>query len=290
MNFKKFFPLVCLILLSSTQAYSQTTTTYAGGTTNTNTNNNVQSGTVTNNNNNTNNNVQSGTVTNNNNNVNTNNNIQSGTVTNNNNNVNTSTSNNNSTNLNTSNSNSNNNNVSTSTNSNTNTSSSNNVNNNNDVSTSTSTNNNTNKTDSNINQSTSSKIESPPPSAIAPTIVNNSPDLCTTGISSAVQTQIFGFSGGATIRDENCEKLKLSKTMYDMGMKVAAVGILCQDSRVFSAMETAGTPCPAYGKIGKEATEYWEENKDLRPDFKEYTKKQKIIDSRNKNKKNKNKR
>lgn len=262
MNFKKFFPLVCLILLSSTQAYSQTTTTYAGGTTNTNTNNNVQSGTVTNNNNNVN--------------------------------ASTSTSNNNSTNLNTSNSNSNsnsnNNNVSTSTNSNTNTSSSNNVNNNNDVSTSTSTNNNTNKTDSNINQSTSSKIESPPPSAIAPTIVNNSPDLCTTGISSAVQTQIFGFSGGATIRDENCEKLKLSKTMYDMGMKVAAVGILCQDSRVFSAMETAGTPCPAYGKIGKEATEYWEENKDLRPDFKEYTKKQKIIDSRNKNKKNKNKR
>ena len=50
-------------------------------------------------------------------------------------------------------------------------------------------------------------------------------------------------------------------------MKVASVSILCQDSRVFKAMEMAGTPCPYQGKIGKEAAQYWEENKKDRPDY-----------------------
>ena len=35
-----------------------------------------------------------------------------------------------------------------------------------------------------------------------------------------------------------------------MGMKVAAVSVLCQDRRVYDAMEMAGTPCPFLGKIG----------------------------------------
>ena len=53
-------------------------------------------------------------------------------------------------------------------------------------------------------------------------------------------------------------------------MKVASVGILCQDPRVFQAMEMAGTPCPAYGQVGKAASKYWKENKMDRPDYKEY--------------------
>jgi hypothetical protein len=65
----------------------------------------------------------------------------------------------------------------------------------------------------------------------------------------------------------NCERLKLSKTLYDMGMKVAAVSMMCQDERVFKAMEMAGTPCPYMGKIGKDATDQWASNKDERPDF-----------------------
>jgi hypothetical protein len=64
----------------------------------------------------------------------------------------------------------------------------------------------------------------------------------------------------------NCERLKLSKTLYDMGMKVAAVSLMCQDERVFKAMEMAGTPCPYMGKIGKDATEQWKANEETRPD------------------------
>lgn len=111
-------------------------------------------------------------------------------------------------------------------------------------------------------------LKSPPPSAIAPTIMSYSQDLCTTGVSGAVQTQIVGISGGKAVRDQNCERIKLSKTLYDMGMRVAAVSLLCQDDRVFRSMEMAGTPCPYMGLIGAQATAAWEENADARPDAK----------------------
>jgi hypothetical protein len=97
-----------------------------------------------------------------------------------------------------------------------------------------------------------------------------SQDLCTTGRSGAFQGQLIGFSLGKTIVDENCERLKLSKYLYDTGMKVAAVGVLCQDPRVFKAMQHAGTPCPYEGKVGVEAAAGWQKNKEDRPDYKEY--------------------
>ena len=103
-------------------------------------------------------------------------------------------------------------------------------------------------------------VKSPPPSAIAPTITSINSDLCVVGASGAVQTQIFGISVGSTTVDLNCERLKLSKTLYDMGMKVAAVATMCQDRRVWDAMIAAGTPCPIDGKIGAEAKEIWDAN------------------------------
>jgi hypothetical protein len=102
-------------------------------------------------------------------------------------------------------------------------------------------------------------VKSPPPSAISPQIISNgNSDLCTFGVAGAVQTQILGISMGTTVRDENCEKLKNAKTLYDMGMKVAAVSVMCQDQRVFDAMMDAGTPCPFDGLIGDEAKRAWE--------------------------------
>ena len=112
---------------------------------------------------------------------------------------------------------------------------------------------------------TETTVKSPPPSAISPSINSSNTDLCTVGVSGAVQTQILGISGGSTVRDMNCERLKLSKTLYDMGMKVAAVSVMCGDPRVFSAMEMAGTPCPFEGKIGQEAKELWDQYPELKP-------------------------
>jgi len=125
-----------------------------------------------------------------------------------------------------------------------------------------STNNNTNtststSTNRNISESTST-VKSPPPTAVAPAVTTINNDVCAVVASGAVQTQIFGISMGGTMRDMNCERIKLSKNLFDMGMKVAAVATLCQDERVFAAMMAAGTPCPIDGKIGQQAREEWE--------------------------------
>ena len=108
-------------------------------------------------------------------------------------------------------------------------------------------------------------VKSPPPSAISPSINASNSDLCTVGVSGAVQTQILGLSSGQTVRDMNCERLKNAKVLYDMGMKVAAVSTMCQDERVFNAMMMAGTPCPFDGKIGEDAKKLWEENPEKNP-------------------------
>ena len=104
---------------------------------------------------------------------------------------------------------------------------------------------------------TETTLKSPPPSAISPTINTSNSDLCTFGVAGAVQTQILGISTGTQFTDENCERLKNAKTLYDMGMKVAAVSMMCQDERVFDAMMHAGTPCPYNGEIGEAAKAGW---------------------------------
>lgn len=109
-------------------------------------------------------------------------------------------------------------------------------------------------------------VKSPPPTAVAPAITTINNDVCATASSGAVQTQILGISVGSTTRDLNCERIKLSKNLYDMGMKVAAVATLCQDDRVFQAMLDAGTPCPVNGKIGEQAKEIWKAKGKIRED------------------------
>lgn len=102
-------------------------------------------------------------------------------------------------------------------------------------------------------------INQPPPSAISPSFSSgNNSDLCTIGVAGAVQTQILGISAGTTFTEENCIRLKNAKTLYDMGMKVAAVSVMCQDPKVFDAMNHAGTPCPYEGTIGEAARLGWE--------------------------------
>jgi hypothetical protein len=51
------------------------------------------------------------------------------------------------------------------------------------------------------------------------------------------------------------------------------VSILCQDERVFEAMQMAGTPCPFEGKIGAEAIEQWNKYDVERPDYDSYVSK-----------------
>ena len=147
--------------------------------------------------------------------------------------------------------------------------------------TSTTTNNNdgqTNTTTSTTtNNSTTNGSDVPPPSANSPSYSSMSQDVCSMGVSGSVSTGVFGLSGGKHITDLNCERIKLAKVLQDFGMKVASVAVLCQDARVFSAMEAAGTPCPYSGLIGPQAAEMWEKYPELRPDYEEHMEKQEVI-------------
>jgi hypothetical protein len=138
----------------------------------------------------------------------------------------------------------------------------------------------TNQQGSNITNSSNSNNQSssttyngpapgstPPPSAIAPAYMGGGTDSCLIGISGSVSSSVIGIGGGTYRRDEQCELLKLAKTMNEFGLKVAAVAILCQDTRVFQGMAMAGTPCPYLGAIGKQATLLWQQNPEWRPDY-----------------------
>ena len=118
--------------------------------------------------------------------------------------------------------------------------------------------------------STTNGSDVPVNSANSPSYSAMSQDVCSMGISGSVSTLGFGVSGGKHVRDLNCERIKLSKVLYDYGMKVAAVSLLCQDERVFEAMQMAGTPCPFEGKIGKDALEQWNKYDVERPDYERY--------------------
>jgi len=106
---------------------------------------------------------------------------------------------------------------------------------------------------------------STPPTASAPTIMNNNSDICKIGIGASVQNNVLGLASGYVVTDEFCETLRASRAMYQYGMKVAAVALLCQDPRVWDSMLDAGTPCPAEGAIGAEAATYWKINPDKIP-------------------------
>ena len=128
-------------------------------------------------------------------------------------------------------------------------------------------------TTTNSTSNTTKTQQIPVNTAAAPSMSSYSQDLCIVGVSGAVQVTGFGVSGGTYVVDENCERMKLSKLLYDFNMRVASIAILCQDDRVFSAMEHAGTPCPFEGQIGKDATNQWKKYDIERPDYDTYVQK-----------------
>jgi hypothetical protein len=97
----------------------------------------------------------------------------------------------------------------------------------------------------------------PPPTAMAPSVTAVGNDICAIPISGAVSSTVIGIAGGTAITDANCERIKLARALSDQGLKVAAVAMLCQDRRVWDAMEMSGSPCPIGGSIGDAARLAW---------------------------------
>ena len=84
------------------------------------------------------------------------------------------------------------------------------------------------------NTVSSTVVNNTPPTANAPSIINSNSDICKVGVGASVQNNIVGLASGIVIDDELCQKLKLSRSLYGFGMKVAAVSV-----------EKNGLPVPA---------------------------------------------
>lgn len=116
------------------------------------------------------------------------------------------------------------------------------------------------------NTVSSTVIDKSVPTANAPSVVVNNSDICMVATSGAIQTNILGIASGIVREDPLCSKLKISSRLFSMGMKVAAVSVLCLDSRTWDSMYQAGTYCPYDSKIGIDAKEGWLNNPEMIPD------------------------
>jgi len=86
-------------------------------------------------------------------------------------------------------------------------------------------------------------------------------DSCVIPLAAGVT--VIGFSGsfGSYMIDKDCQLRKQAKLLNGLGMKVAAISLMCQEKNVFEAMMDAGTPCPYQGLIGEAARKAWLKNK-----------------------------
>ena len=97
----------------------------------------------------------------------------------------------------------------------------------------------------------------PVASAMAPSMSAFSQDVCAVPVSGAGNLGVVSISGGTVMLDDNCVRIKLAKTLNDLGLKVSAVSVLCQDPKVWDAMEMSGSPCPIGGAVGNAAKTAW---------------------------------
>lgn len=113
-----------------------------------------------------------------------------------------------------------------------------------DGSTVNSNNNTEDRSVSNTYNGAGSSSEIPVSSAMAPSFMSNGMETCLKGVSGSVQTAVVGITSGKYKLDEDCNRRRDAKTLGDLGMKVAAIGRLCQSVDVWRAMFLSGTPCP----------------------------------------------
>ena len=78
-------------------------------------------------------------------------------------------------------------------------------------------------------------------------------DICVVARAGGVSGGFIGISAGIQVVDKNCQMIKLSRALAQLGMKISATAMLCRDPRVFESMIAAGSPCPVNGLIGDEA-------------------------------------
>ena len=117
--------------------------------------------------------------------------------------------------------------------------------------------NSTTSNETNNNSNTKTAVNS----SSAPAMSVYGQDSCVIPLAGGVT--VIGFSGtfGSYYADPNCERRKSVAVLSKLGMKVAAISLMCQDENVWQSMMNAGTPCPVDGLIGEQAKARWIEKR-----------------------------
>lgn len=136
--------------------------------------------------------------------------------------------------------------------------------------------NNTDETVTNNYNATGAGSAAPVMSAIAPTVMGaGGNDSCLMSKSAGIQISVLGFSSGATVQDEPCNRRKNARLLGapqqvgGLGLQVSAISVLCQDASVFRSMMLANTPCPINDSLtgrllmGKQAISKYRESPEL---------------------------
>mgnify|MGYP003396934382 FL=1 len=81
------------------------------------------------------------------------------------------------------------------------------------------------------------------PSVSGPPLTTSN-DTCMGSTSASANGAGFGVSFGSTWTDDHCKRLKMSRELWNKGMKAASLAIDCMDPSARSALEMTGTKCP----------------------------------------------
>lgn len=82
------------------------------------------------------------------------------------------------------------------------------------------------------------------PSVSGPALTTSN-DTCMGSSSGGFNAPGVGVSIGSTWVDGNCKMLKNSRELWNMGMKAAAMALMCTDPANREALEVTGYKCPA---------------------------------------------
>jgi hypothetical protein len=82
------------------------------------------------------------------------------------------------------------------------------------------------------------------PSVSGPALTTSN-DTCMGSTSGSVNIAGIGIGGGGTWTDNNCKRLKNARELWNMGMKAAALALLCNDPENKEALEMTGYKCPS---------------------------------------------
>lgn len=85
------------------------------------------------------------------------------------------------------------------------------------------------------------------PSVSGPALTTSN-DTCMGSSTGSVNGPGFGLSIGGTWSDANCKLLKNSRELWNMGMKAAAMALMCTDPANREALEITGYECPQSAK------------------------------------------